>query len=656
MIVVLFVFLPALFSRDGFLIYGDDVHHQYYFYRQFFNIWLNRGVIPWWNPYFFSGAPFMASPIVNLWYPPNWLYVFIPLAFAYPLHLVFHVVFAMEGMRRVLRELGDVGEIGSWIGGLIFGFSGFFMARTWAGHVDVIAAASWMPWVVAAFARLVNSKQKTVNRKAVVLAAALFALQLLAGYQTMAFFTVITVCVVSVCQGIKDKTVMPIIRAAFSGILGIGLAAVYLVPVAEYIRQSVRTYPFPYSWISYGSWEPRSLLQLLNPFMFGNQHTYQGPPPNFVEHSAFVGVGGVVLAGIGVYKGLKSLKLLKVLNVLGLSCLIVVVFGVWVSLGPNAPVDLQYLLWKTVPFYRYLRIPTRHLILVVFGLSGLVGIGFEVFSQVLKSLKYLKLLIAGIVVLEMVWFARGFIEARPVPEVRHDKQLIAVLKADNQPYRMLQNFGVWLPQRDALDFDAVMTYGIFSATGYDPMMLRSYYEFIARASGKEGKDAILEQDVQIPYLTPASFDALDFLNVKYVMVPPSHDPFVGNERYAPVFENDIYTYRLYENKTVTPRFFPENDACGMVSVVSYDPNEIILSADLSCSTVIVSSEVMYPGWEVFVDNKKTDIIITNGTFRSVFVPEGKHTVKYRFRPVIFVYGGTISVISIGIALWVLRKN
>lgn len=647
------LFLPVFIVGNGALIYGDDIHHQYYFYRQFFNEWLKEGIIPWWNPYYFSGAPFMASPIVNPWYLLNWLYVILPLSSAYSVHLAFHVLWSMTGMYALMRRNGlmrPFGPIGAWISGLFFGLSGFFMARTWAGHVDVIAAASWMPWVVFAFANTVNSEQKTENRKAIVISAGVFAMQLLAGYQTMAMMTVIIVGIISGLTALQSKSLRPLLLTLCSLFLGIGLAAVHLLPVSEFIRQSVRTYPFPYSWISYGSWEWRSLLQLIKPFIFGNQHTYQGPPPNFIEHSAFVGVGGLALAGIGVYTLFKSRK---VLNVLGFSCLIAVIYGIWVSLGPNAPVDLQYVLWKFIPMYKYLRIPPRHLILVVFGLSGLAGIGFSVLSQ---SLKYLKILIAGIVVIEMIWFARGFIEARPVPEARHDAELIALLKQDTEPYRVLQNFGVWLLQRDALDFDAVMSYGIFSATGYDPVMLRSYYEFVAQATGKQGGDAILEQDVQVPYLIPASSDTIDFLNIKYILVPPAHDPFLGNSRYSLIRESNRYQYRLYENTTVKPRFFPENSACGVIEVVSYTPNEIRLSADVSCDTHIKSSEVWYPGWEVYIDDKKSYIKRTEDTFRTVFVPSGKHTIEYRFRPVIFVYGGVMSLLSVAVVVRMIRKK
>lgn len=601
--IVIAVFGSSLWPGEGMMIHGDDIHRAYYFFREFFNHWIFQGVFPWWNPYINGGEPFIANPIVNIWYPPTWMFVILPLNIAYSWHIAAHVWWAMVGMRmlikRVLGERGELGEIGAWTGGILFGLSGFFMARTFAGHVDVIAAASWMPWVVWA-----------MMNKSIPVASVVFALQLFAGYQTMAFFTLVAACFL----------VRPIWKVGFVTIAGVGLAAIQILPVQEFFRASIRTYPFPYSWISYGSITWQSLWQLFNPFFFGNQFTYHGPPPNFIEHSMFVGVGGLILVLIGG---------------VGVAFFLIVVFGLWVSLGPNAPIDLQKLLWQTVPMYQYLRIPPRHLILVVFGLAALAGMGFRRVPRVLR------VPIMGIIILEMVMFGRGFIEMKAVPEARHDKELISLLKRDAQPYRTLQNFGVWLDTRNKLDFDSTMAYGIYSATGYDPSILRSYFEY---ASGGTGKTSVLSHDVQIPYVTDPVI--LDRLNIKYLMVPKAYDPFSGNTRYRLLKDS---SYRLYENTTVKPRFYFEH-SCGDVKIMSYTPNTITLKTNTSCDTKLLSSEVWYPGWRAYIDGKRADITVSDGVFRTLFVPEGNHTVEYRYVPTIFVFGGAISVFTLVLLL------
>ncbi|MBI3955745.1 hypothetical protein HY339_00660, partial [Candidatus Gottesmanbacteria bacterium] len=300
-------------------------------------------------------------------------------------------------------------DIGAFVGGLVFGLSGFFAARIWAGHVDVIAAASWMPWVVYTNVKCQMSRRRQSGYGAsatnvkwktyCVLAAAVFALQLLAGYQTMAFMTAIAVLIVTLLLCYFVKSFKPLVRMALAVALGLGLAAIQIIPLQEFFRQSIRTFNFPYSWNSYGSLTIASLKQFLNPFFFGDQISYHGPPPNFAEHAFFVGRVGVVLIIFFLLRRLPRLP--RSPMVLAFGC--VAFFGLWISLGPNAPIDLQYLLWKIVPMYRYLRLPPRHLILVVFGLSGLIGLGLQRFN------KPFSFLIALFISAEMILYARHFI-------------------------------------------------------------------------------------------------------------------------------------------------------------------------------------------------------------------------------------------------------
>lgn len=625
LIIILLVFGRALVPPEGQIIFGDDIHHQYYFYRQFFNEWIGKGIFPWWNPYLFGGEPFIANPVVNIWYPPNWLFSVLPLNIAFSWHLALHIFWAMLGMYWLLRSLSikyHVSGISAWVGGVIFGLSGFFAARIFAGHVDVIAAASWMPWVVYAF-----------TRKKFAVATITFALQLLAGYQTMAFFTAIVVAVFTWRRPF---------RAFAAGLAGVGLAAFHIVPVSEFFQRTIRTYSLPYAWNSDGALTWESLKQLVLPFYFGNQHTYTGPPPNFVEHAMFIGISGFVLMLIGALNPRGWRRLTP-----GVVFIVLALFGLWMSLGPNAPLDLQYILWKIVPMYHALRIPSRHLLLFSFGAAGLAAMGLGVFHKTAQKL------IAVVVVAELVLFARSFIELRPLPETGHDTEVVSLLTPGVEPYRVLQNFGVWLPQRDVLNFDSVMSYGIFSATGYDPSILKNYYEYVARASGTTGEKAVLEQDVQVPYLTPQAGDQMDFLNIKYILVPPAYDPFIGNDRYRLLREND---YRLYENTTVLPRFYLSDRPCGEATIASYTPNRVELAVNSSCDTQLVSSEVYYPGWEAYADGKRTDITVSNNAFRTLFLPAGNHHIVFQYRPTIFVIGVIISGLTIATLLIFRRAN
>lgn len=674
------------------LLFGDDIHRQYYFYRQFFSTFIQKGIFPWWNPYVFGGEPFIANPVVNIWYPVNWIFSILPLAKAYVFHIFFHLLSAMTGMymlsSKFLSERLETGKvqssklednIGPWISGFVFGLSGFFMARTWAGHVDVIASASYMPWVFGLFWK---AMQKPTVR-AYIWAGSVFALQLYAGYQTMAFFTIEAVGIAMIYCMVTTKSIRPLVSCLTSGVIGLGLAALQILPEQEFFRRSIRTFPLPYSWISYGSLKIESLKQLFFPFLFGNQHTYNGPPPNFVEHAMFIGVLSLVI--LIAFLGYIMIGILRRNKATGKDWIVffaIGIFSLWVSLGNYAPVDLQYILWKFIPMYHYLRIPPRHLILFIFSSSVLVGLA-------LKKIKHKSILwiIAGFIFIELFLFARGFIELQAIPETRHDRELISILTKDAEPFRLIQNFGVWVSPRDSLDFDSVMSYGIYSATGYDPSILRNYYEFID-AVNKNETSSVVNQDVQIPYLDLQS-PYTDFLNIKYILVPRSADTVaqISGIRFRLLREDLRRDYRLYENTSVLPRFFLisntvpystheeglkiirsgnvdvsktiiikrelgqsnaihslpcPNGEQGDVRVISYTPNRIELGVESPCDGYLASSEIIYPGWEATIDGAKTTILEGNTVFRTLPILKGKHVVVYTYKPLIFLIGFLMS--------------
>ncbi|MEK7544032.1 MAG: YfhO family protein [Patescibacteria group bacterium] len=715
-------------GEAGEMIWGDDIHRAYYFYRQFFNNFLAQGIWPWWNPYTFAGAPFMANPIVNIWYPPTWFFVLLPLNFAYSWHIALHLLWAMMGMFILLRKIPNskfqIPKLGAWIGGLIFGLSGFFVARIWAGHVDVIAAASWMPWVVSAFTQLMHaqvgassfshrqgprllSSHHDFFAKAVtmfetsrfparecVIAAVVLALQLFAGYQTMAMLTLEAVGIMTVIMLIAGRAPLRMIvqtigRIALSVGIAIGLFAIVLLPQQELFRQSIRTYALPYSWNAYGSLTWQSLGQFINPFFFGDQLTYRGPPPNFAEHAFFVGRGTILLLMIALSAWfIRTIRWINPTNPTnspirpinasmkqwsnGRSWLVIFSmiagFGLWVSLGPNAPIDLQYILWNMIPMYHFLRIPPRHLILVAFGLSALIGLSVAYLSAFLSSrplsrdpvqkiLYVFPILLAVLIATEMILYSRHFIALKPLPETRHDAALINILKQDKQPYRVLTNFGAWAPPRDSFDFDAGMQYGVFNATGYDTMILKTYYAFIDAANGAKSP-SILEHDVQIPYLNVFS-KATDTLNIKYILHPRAYDPLFGSKdpRFRLIREDVARDYRLYENTSALPRFYFVDNKGGRVEIEKYSPNEIVLTTQSAAGATLMSSEVYYPGWEGFIDGQKVDIMKVNNTFRALFVPSGNHTVIYRYSPRIFWIGGGITLCTmLAIAFWLRKRS
>ncbi len=80
-------------------------------------------------------------------------------------------------------------------------------------------------------------------------------------------------------------------------------------------------------------------------------------------------------------------------------------------------------------------------------------------------------------------------------------------------------------------------------------------------------------------------------------------------------------------------------------VVVYETDYVQVQTGASQPAYLVLSDTYYPGWEAAVDGKPAPIHRANSLFRAVRVPEGRHTVEFRFRPASVAYGGLMSLVT-----------
>ena len=73
---------------------------------------------------------------------------------------------------------------------------------------------------------------------------------------------------------------------------------------------------------------------------------------------------------------------------------------------------------------------------------------------------------------------------------------------------------------------------------------------------------------------------------------------------------------------------PENP----VVITSYSGTRLALETDASMPTVLVMSEIFYPGWEATVDGHPTEILVTDYLLRGLALPAGRHKIEMRYLP------------------------
>ncbi|MFL9484999.1 YfhO family protein [Chitinophagaceae bacterium LWZ2-11] len=76
------------------------------------------------------------------------------------------------------------------------------------------------------------------------------------------------------------------------------------------------------------------------------------------------------------------------------------------------------------------------------------------------------------------------------------------------------------------------------------------------------------------------------------------------------------------------------DSTATIKMVKFDNDSIKYQTHASSPQVAVLSEIYYPaGWNAYIDGKKTEYFKTNYVLRGLAIPQGDHTIDFKFEPV-----------------------
>jgi uncharacterized membrane protein YfhO len=94
--------------------------------------------------------------------------------------------------------------------------------------------------------------------------------------------------------------------------------------------------------------------------------------------------------------------------------------------------------------------------------------------------------------------------------------------------------------------------------------------------------------------------------------------------------------------------------------VAYENNSVVIETIADTASVLVASEINYPGWIATVDGAPVPIHTADFLLRGIVLPPGSHRVEMRYtapaaRNGAFISAFTILVIS-GLALYDRRRK
>lgn len=328
---------------------------------------LRNRQLPLWDPYTFSGHPFLANGQHSALYPLSLIFYALPLWRAYGvftwLQLGLAGAFAYF-FARVLRT----GRLGGLIAGITFQFSGFMVVSV--VHPMIIAGASWLPLILAMVELVVRQRRALGGRPAslpwTLIGAVGLGCQILAGHAENTYFVLLVTASYAAWRlggkllshqsppppvqtsvevskpalraglGRRDwqkgakSLLRPMLWLALMMVLGVALGAVQLVPMYEVVSTSFRGGQEAASLRQVLSWAypPRRMIAFAIPNFFGNpahhrifdlfswrwtpalkrgdgQYVYWGIK-NYVEGGAYLGLLPLLLAIVAVSSWLRS--------------------------------------------------------------------------------------------------------------------------------------------------------------------------------------------------------------------------------------------------------------------------------------------------------------------------------------------------------------
>ena len=315
---------------------------------------LARGNLALWNPHIYGGVPFFGGMQSALLYPPNWLFLALPLPLAANWSVALNVwllgaFMYLWALRRGLQPFA------AFVAAALAMFCAPHFLRVYAGHIAGMAAMAWVPLVFLALDAWIESRRP----RWLLAGMAAVAMQIFAGHPQTVYLTALTAGLYSVLR-------MQILGVAGIYAGGASLAAVQLLTGFQATAETVRDRPMTFELAKYFSFPTENFLTLLAPGFFGDvaTHPYWGRWYLW-EASAFIGVAGLALAAYGIARGPLANRV-PLLVTAGVAAVL--------ALGDNSP--LFPLLFDWLPWFDRFRgagkfIFITALILILFAGSGL---------------------------------------------------------------------------------------------------------------------------------------------------------------------------------------------------------------------------------------------------------------------------------------------
>ena len=661
---------------------------------------LLRGELPLWNPLSGAGEPWLANLQSGVFYLPGLVFLLPSPSLAAGLFLLLHFAVAAAGAWRFLKEEGGTDSAALLAAAL---YAGSGLAASLSAYWNHFGAYAWMPWLATL------ARGGLTRRSSRVGFALLLALQALSGSPEISAAT-LAVCALLAWRsrpepegGFQSTTRLRLLRLGLAAALGLLVAAMALVPVAELLVGSDRASPLSVELREYGALRADGLGVALG-ITSGELGLAYFP------YLFFGSLPFILAAAAGRERERRPLLLLlAAVGVAGIVLAAASPPGLWV---------------RSLPPFDRVRFPEKALAPTAFAIAVAAGLGLDAlrFSPAARrraivavgtAAALLPVLVSSRPLVERAVAAAGILAAAgvalvssstlqaalagiaalavtatlalagrpafrfvPEAEIRRSPGTDDVL--ERQPGRVLTPpmpaVATWVLHGTQYDVETVRRQRA-ALLGYTNLLAGVRTIRTAAALATEAAQQIETgvdgaPDLQraggaaggrvywSPYLPPnmGSRKVGEFfrapMNPYRPRVSFAREAFVEKDprrAWGAVASGERdWQRRIAVDREPSPDPVPGSSKGGyMLARLSEDrPEKVVTETSSDSAGIVVLADAAYPGWRADVDGKPAPVLRVDGYFRGVAVAAGSHRVTFRYVPVSFYAGAAVSFVAL----------
>lgn len=682
---------------------GDFVE-QFYAFALFRAREISQGHIPLWNPYVYSGHPFVADIQAGVFYPLSWITTWLAAPSGYPffaleLEAIGHIFLAGLWMYFLASRVSG-NRVAGIIGGIVYAFGGYLSAYP-SQQLSVLEVHTWLPLALYWIFRATGTAKLggRISTALTIVGGLTLGLAILAGHPQASLYAVygtgsyflFRIFARTGLSGWKQALRLLYLPVLFF-VTAFGTAAVQLLPTIEFMGVSSRI-EIPYE-MSGWAFPLRDIMQIVLP---GSVSLYS---------PMYVGILPLILAvSAVVWRRMRETGFWASLAVAGLL----------ISFGGNT--ILHSIMFNGVPGFSTFRHQERGVVLFSASMAVLASIGA---AELLgagegRLRRFSGLLFRGLIASIAVFvalYAQG-LGLEKTPQVQNTAAFLVILMTLTTQLTIGRRWFMPAPVFAVLlvaiaGFDLITSNWQINyektlpGDQYRPTEIVKYlqkndqngrtyndwqyplnYGDVFKVRDINGASPLVVERYRKLYNAEPKSQVWRVLGVKYFLT--WQGGFPGGEKISVEKLDAEREVNLYGLPDPLPRAYvahsavvvqDEEEALRTVLSSDVDPgNRVVLASapgvqpsgaqkrsaatvtDLSTERIrvdatllepgiLVLSEVFYPGWKATVDGVPSDILRAQYALRGVALPAGNHQVDFVFDPVSLKVGAAVSAVTL----------